>query len=178
MLEIGAVPSDDTLLCLPALADATERLGIDLDGPHRHRGFEIVRGNANRMERFADGAFDTVLCNSTLEHDPRFWLTLAEIRRVTRPGGLVVIGVPGYARLPSDVRLRRLASLPGVPAWIRVPRIALRCSTLTLQVHDFPRDYYRFSPEAVRDVFCEGLREVEIETLLAPPRVIGSGVRG
>lgn len=177
VLEVGAVPGDDTLLCLPALAGAEARVGINLDGPHHHRGAEIVRGDANDMACFADASFDTVLCNATLEHDPRFWLTLAEIRRVVRPGGLVVIGVPGYASLPSDTRLRRLARIPGLSRWIRVPPEALRCSTLTLQVHNYPGDYYRFSPQAVREVFCAGLRDVEVQTLLVPPRIIGSGIR-
>ena len=177
VLEVGATPSDDTLLCLPALAHATRRVGINLDGPHHHRGYEIIRGDAHDLTCFAAGEFDTVLCNATLEHDPRFWLTLAEIRRVARPGGLIAIGVPGFARLPSDTRLRRLAALPGLAHWIRVPRAALRSATLTLQVHDFPGDYYRFSPQAVREVFCAGLRDVAIETLMVPPRVIGSGLR-
>lgn len=177
VLEVGATPTDDTLLCLPALQGAASRVGLNMDGPHRHRDFDIVRGNANDMACFADASFDTVLCNATLEHDPRFWLTLAEIRRVARRDAVVVIGVPGFDRLPSDTRLRRLRSLPGVPQWIRVPPPALPCSTLTLQVHEYPGDYYRFSPQAVREVFCAGLRDVEVETVLVPPRVIGSGIR-
>lgn len=177
VLEVGATPSDDTLLCLPALARCGERLGINLDGPHRHRGIDILGGNANAMPCFADGSFDTVLCNATLEHDPRFWLTLSEIRRVTRPGGLVIIGVPGYATLPSDVRLRRLVEIPGLCRWLRVPREAIGCATFTLQVHSYPGDYYRFSPQAVREVLCEGLRDVDVSTVLMPPRVIGAGRR-
>ncbi|NBP52408.1 MAG: methyltransferase domain-containing protein, partial [Actinobacteria bacterium] len=171
-------PGDDTLLCLPSLRGAESRIGINLDGPHRHRDFEIVRGDANAMHCFPDAIFDTVLCNATLEHDSRFWLTLAEIRRVARQGAVIAIGVPTFDRLPSDTRLRRLLAIPGVPRWIRVPREALHCSTLTLQVHEYPGDYYRFSPQAVREVFCEGLRDVAVETLLVPPRSIGSGIRG
>lgn len=177
VLEVGATPSDDTLLCLPSLREAESLVGINLDGPHRHRGFEIVRGDANRMACFPDAAFDTVLCNATLEHDPKFWLTLSEIRRVAKPGAVVAIGVPGFARLPCDTRLRRLLAIPGLPRWIRVPAEALSCSTLTLQVHEYPGDYYRFSPQAVREVFCEGLRDVSVDMLLVPPRSIGSGIR-
>jgi len=177
VLEVGATPSDDTLLCLPALRHATSLVGINIDGPHRHRGLHIVRGDANDMACFTDADFDTVLCNATLEHDPRFWLTLAEIRRVAKPGAVVVIGVPGFDRLASDTRLRRLRWLPGVPRWIRVPPPALPCSTLTLQVHEYPGDYYRFSPQAVREVFCAGLHDVDVETVLVPPRVIGAGIR-
>ena len=38
VLEIGARPRADTLLSLPALAGARERLGLDLDGPHDWAG--------------------------------------------------------------------------------------------------------------------------------------------
>jgi len=115
VLEIGARPSDDTLLLLPALRGARERLGLDLDGPHVYRGVSIERGDANRMP-YGDGRFDAVVCNSVLEHDPRFWLTLAEIRRVARPGGLVVLGVPGYVDAPPRRALRLLRRLTWLPA--------------------------------------------------------------
>lgn len=43
---------------------------------------------------FKDGSFDTVLCMNVLEHvrDPA--RVLAEIRRVLRPGGFLLFGVP------------------------------------------------------------------------------------
>ena len=43
---------------------------------------------------FADSAFATVLCNSTLEHTQEPWTILKEMGRVTRPGGTGVITVP------------------------------------------------------------------------------------
>jgi ABC-type dipeptide/oligopeptide/nickel transport system permease component len=121
VLEIGAVPTDDTLLCLPALAGARSRIGVNLDGPHRHGDFEILRADANSLASlpgFGDATFDTVLCNSVLEHDPFFWKTLAEMKRVTRPGGTIGIGVPGYAKLPVERRASRLAA---ALSWIGVP---------------------------------------------------------
>jgi ubiquinone/menaquinone biosynthesis C-methylase UbiE len=54
VLEIGAVPSGDSLLTMPALAGAVERVGLNLDGPHRYGGFEIHKGDANRMDCFED----------------------------------------------------------------------------------------------------------------------------
>ena len=39
-----------------------------------------------------------VVCCATLEHDKRFWLSVKEMQRVLRPGGLLVIGVPFYSR--------------------------------------------------------------------------------
>lgn len=171
-LEIGAVPDGSTLLALPELAGASRRVGINLDGPSRFGGFEIVGGNANAMPEFADGYFDLVLCNAVLEHDPRFWLTLGEIRRVLRVGGVAMIGVPGYvrglslgAKLAGRLgRLVRSAWLDGVAA-----------STPVLHVHDYPGDYYRFSEQAMREVFLDGFELLDQRAVMVPPRIIGVG---
>ena len=173
VLEIGARPSPDTLLLLPALRGATRRVGLDLDGPHEHAGFRIERGDANRMP-FPDAHFDTIVCNSVLEHDPRFWLTLAEVRRVARPGALVVLGVPGYVAAPPPRVLRVLRRLTWLPVAGRRLASAL-ASTPTLLVHDFPGDYYRFSEQAMREVLLAGLRDVEVRHVLSPPRILGAG---
>src|SRR5215813_8649589 len=93
VLEIGATPTDDTLLALPALHGARERIGLNMDHACMRRGgdFDIVHGDGNHMP-FPNGRFDTILSNSVLEHDRRFWQTLAELRRVARPGALVILG--------------------------------------------------------------------------------------
>lgn len=173
VLEVGAMPAPDTLLMLPSLAGARERVGINLDGPSRFAGCTILAGNANDMSAFADGSFDTVLCNAMLEHDAWFWKSLSEMQRVLRPGGLAVIGVPAFADLGMARAARLLRFLP-------LPRRlseGLRASTLTLEVHNYPRDYYRFSVEACRTVLLEGLVETEVRQLLIPPRIIGAGVK-
>ena len=175
VLEIGAVASRSTLLCLPALAQARSRIGVNLAGDASFDGFAIVGANANDLASFADASFDTVLCNSVLEHDPRFWLTLAEARRVARPGALIVIGVPGYTAGP-DRRLKRLARVPVIGPVVRRLAPARLASTATLVLHDYPGDYYRFSPQAVREVFLEGLEARAVATLLSPPRLVGSGI--
>ena len=43
---------------------------------------------------FADATFDIILCNHVLEHIPEDTQALSELRRVLRPGGLMLIGVP------------------------------------------------------------------------------------
>lgn len=175
VLEVGAVPDASTLLALPELAGAS-RVGINLDGPSRFGEFEIVGGNANAMPGFADASFDLVLCNAVLEHDPKFWLTLGEIRRVLRAGGIAMLGVPGYLRGQTlGARLgARLAGLAG-----RVVRSAwfdgLAASTPVLQVHDYPGDYYRFSEQAMREVFFAGFEVLEQRAVMVPPRLIGVG---
>ena len=176
VLEIGATPDDSSLLNLPALTSAREKIGINMAGSSRYKDFSILEANANAMTCFSDERFDAVLCNAVLEHDPFFWKTLAEIRRITRAGGLVAIGVPGYRQLPFERILRDwLAKLPRSSQ--RPDGLPLQHSTLTLGVHDFPGDYYRFSEQAVQEVFFEGMKEVEIRTVLVPPRIIGTGIR-
>jgi SAM-dependent methyltransferase len=174
VLEIGARPSADTLLCLPSLRGSARRIGIDLDGPYHANGIDILAGDANQMTMFADGAFDAVLCNSVLEHDRFFWRSLAEIRRVLRPGGLFVVGVPGYGAMsgppfgPLVRLLRRVPGLAGIAG-------ASGASSPTLGLHQFPGDYYRFSRQAVAEIFLANFDSIAVETVLNPPRFIGRG---
>ena len=174
VLEIGARPSADTLLCLPSLAGASERVGLDLDGPHEWRGMTILAGNANRMTLFADSSFDAVLCNSVLEHDARFWLTLAEVHRVIKPGGLFVVGVPGYGAMGSTP-FRRLAGLLRYCPGLRGGIALLRASSATLGLHNAPGDYYRFSEQAVRQIFLAGYEVPQTLSIMMPPRFVGWG---
>ena len=95
VLEIGAMPSKKSLLNMPALENASEKIGLNLDGPHDYAGFQIVKGAVNNMECFEDNRFDLVLCNAVLEHNPFFWVTFAEAARVLSPGGFLVIVAPG-----------------------------------------------------------------------------------
>ncbi len=142
VLELGATPDASTLLCLPALAGARSRIGVNLAGDASFDGFRIVGANANDLgSRFADASFDTVLANSLLEHDPKFWRTLAEMRCVARPGALLIVGVPGYASTDADRRWNRAARLPLVGRLVRRVAGGRLASTSTLVVHHFPGDY-------------------------------------
>ncbi len=177
VLEVGSLAGPDCLLNLPCLAGIGERVGVNLDPQASGDGIRMVVANSNRMDTFEDGTFGTVLCNSTLEHDPRFWLTLAEIRRLTASGGHVVYGVPGFrsmglgSLLPGAGRPMRLLR------WLarRSGSEALPASTATLGVHNFPGDYYRFTEQAVREVFLEGFDDLGTEFVMEPPRIIGWG---
>jgi len=179
VLEIGAVPGHATLLRLPALANATSRIGLSLDEPFRDGDLQILQGNAHEMSAFSDASFDTVLCNAVLEHDPLFWLTLSEMRRVARAGALIAIGVPGYThtRFPLTRPLRRLRTLPIVGRRIRGRFEWLEASAATLGIHNFPGDYYRFSEQAMREVLLHDLRDIQVSEVMRPPRLIGSGFR-
>jgi SAM-dependent methyltransferase len=178
ILEIGAMDSTDSLLRLPALRGARSKVGVDLAGGlSTCKDFQILQADANELSCFPDASFDTVLSNAVHEHDRFFWRSLAEMRRVTRPGGLIVIGVPGFTQLSGEALLGRLSRLSMLRPLIGGRAAGLVASTLCLKIHLFPGDYYRFSPQAVQEVFLEGLRDTEVRTVLTPPRIIGAGVK-
>lgn len=55
---------------------------------------------------FDDGFFDVVVSTEMLEHDPYFWLSLPEMARVLKPGGVLLLTTRGigfpYHEHPSD----------------------------------------------------------------------------
>jgi SAM-dependent methyltransferase len=197
VLEVGAVPSAAALLNMESLARAQRKIGINLAGPAEYRDFQIVQGNANAMTMFADDTFDCVLCNAMLEHDKFFWKSVSEIKRVVKPGGLVVLGTPGYGELglKSLFRPGRAARRGGRSrilvrdyealgdgwraAWSRVLfRLwVLASATPTLGIHSHPGDYYRFSPQAFEQVLLDGFEDVQVQSMLLPPTIIGWGIK-
>lgn len=178
VLEVGAVPGPGSLLNLPALAGAVEKVGVNLDPPARFADYSIVQANANDLSCFADETFDAVISNAVLEHDRFFWKSVAECRRVLRRGGLLVLGVPGFQRSALDRLGPMLRKVPFVRR-LRGHRFwnCLFYSTLTFMVHEFPGDYYRFSPQAVKEVFLADYQQVEVVSVMMPPRLIGSGIK-
>ena len=99
LLEIGYGSG----VFLPELARRTNRLvGIDV-----HSGRDGVAEMASRLDLdvelvdaslfdlpFEDGTFDALVCLSVLEHLTDLDAALRELRRVVRPGGRLVLGVP------------------------------------------------------------------------------------
>jgi SAM-dependent methyltransferase len=84
----------------------------DLFSPGRYTGLDMRAGpnvdivaDAERLP-FADGLFGCVTCLETLEHCRRPWLVVAELRRVLRPGGVLILTVPSIGfplhEYPSD----------------------------------------------------------------------------
>jgi len=181
VLEVGAGPSHATLLDIDAIRFATRRVAVGLDEKlHGWRAdIETHIANANALGMFPEGAFDMVLCNSMLEHDSRFWLSVAELRRVTASQGHLVIGVPSFGRSGGRGRwlraLRSIGRLGLLPQHMVDPVDAAMASTPVLRYHGFPDDYYRFSQNAVQDVLLEGFDLVSCEEVLSPPRVVACG---
>jgi len=177
ILEVGWVSGPDNLLSLESLREASPKIGINLDSAVETPEYRIIQGNANDMHMFEDGYFSAVMCNSTLEHDPYFWKTISEIFRVTNSGGLIVIGVPGYAEMgvstfaSGDSLVKKALNLLSKYTKSNI----LLAGTVTLGIHNYPGDYYRFSEQAVREVFLSGLESISIHRVMHPPRFIGIG---
>jgi ubiquinone/menaquinone biosynthesis C-methylase UbiE len=149
VLEVGTWPIT-TLLNLPGLEHAEERVGVDLEHEHQGAGWSIVKANAHQLPKEWHQRFDLIMCNAMLEHDPQFWQTLGEVRRVAAVGALVIYGAPGFVE--------------GVPE--------------TFAVHRHPVDCYRFGEDAVRHAwFAAGYKDIQHRAVLHPPRIVGWATR-
>lgn len=153
-LEVGGAMGANSLLRCPEL-EGVERDCLNLVAQRSADGITAVTGNANDMRVFDDESFELVVCNATLEHDMHFWLSLAEMKRVLAPGGLLIIGAPGYIKDPEHDRGK---------------------ATPTYRVH-YRFDYYRFSEQAFHEVFFAGMEDVAVQSILRPPRLIGLGFK-
>jgi dolichol-phosphate mannosyltransferase len=84
------------------LEDLGGAVGLDLSMPKLRfmsgRGCRTARGSVFDLP-FRDGTFDEVVFSQVIEHIPRRPGTMAEIRRVLKPGGRLIIGTPDYDRI-------------------------------------------------------------------------------
>ena len=83
--EVSGIELDPT-----AAAAATER------GP-----FDVRIGRLEELP-WDDATFDLITCLDVIEHTPDDRATLTELRRVTRPGGHLLVTVPAYQALWSQ----------------------------------------------------------------------------
>ena len=73
--------------------------GFDVE--RRTEGFTHV-GNAESMDALAAESYDTVLCFEVLEHLPHPQRAVAEMARVLKPGGALLVSVPHLSRLHEE----------------------------------------------------------------------------
>jgi SAM-dependent methyltransferase len=171
VLEVGATPDAGSLFNLSFLK-GKDRVGLNLFASE-FDGVKIIEANANSIP-FDDAFFDIVISNATLEHDPSFWKSASEMRRVLAPGGVLMLGVPGFVQSKVGSLVQGIAArLP----WVVRHANALASATLTYRVHYEEGkfgDYYRFSRMAVEEVLFAGMEVVALETVLTPPRFVGA----
>ncbi len=128
LLEIGANPYFTTYLLKMYRPEARLTLANSFGGAQEQRVQTLVARGANGIEKFAfeftntnvetmrlpydDASFDVVLFCEVLEHlieDPV--RALLELKRVLRPGGLMVLTTPNVARLENAMRMVAGANL-------------------------------------------------------------------
>jgi len=83
--------------------------GIDvkdrrLNSVDRKEDWNLVKADAEAGFPFRDASFDVVICEQVLEHLETPSDVIEDIARVTRSGGLVVIGVPIFPPLLFELR--------------------------------------------------------------------------
>ena len=103
------------LLDVPAgygnLSDLAKKMGFDvtsgdIDPPKFEApGLSCQRVDLNGPLPFPDGAFAVVLCVEGIEHIENPFQLLRELRRVLRPGGVLLLTTPNILSLTSRVRL-------------------------------------------------------------------------
>jgi SAM-dependent methyltransferase len=158
-LEVGAATC--TLLSIPCFeysrkvalnAQKIKKISSEL------QKCELVLGNSNLLD-FADKEFDCVMSSSVLEHDRYFWLSVEEIYRVLKTGGIFVVGIPIYMTLPTDYMN----------------------TTLTFKRHGiaYNADFYRFSEQAVREVILDKfiIHESILVRKYPNPYLVMSGIK-
>ncbi|GAB2447313.1 hypothetical protein GCM10027062_31240 [Nocardioides hungaricus] len=84
---------------------AGRRVAVDLNpdtAAHAEAGVEVLTTRSDQLGDLADGAVDTVFTSNFFEHLPtkaELMATLAECRRITRPGGRLVVLMPNIRHL-------------------------------------------------------------------------------
>ena len=91
--------------------EGNEVVGLDVDRSALAKaealGIEPVQANVEDPLPFEDGSFDAVVAGELLEHLQFPDALVGEIRRVLRPGGVIVGSVPNAYRVQSRLRFLR-----------------------------------------------------------------------
>lgn len=102
LLDIGA-GFGRTFLYLQAadIASRFELVGLDIapdrkDDVYAENPWNIVQGDAEQELEFADNSFDIVVSEQLLEHLNKPEAVLESARRILKPDGLFIVGVPVF----------------------------------------------------------------------------------
>jgi SAM-dependent methyltransferase len=95
VLEVGSMNVNGSVR--PHFNSAASYTGVDfLAGD----GVDLVM-NAHALA-FREASFDLVISTEMLEHDDEFWRSAAEMGRVLKPGGLLILTARGNGFMPHD----------------------------------------------------------------------------
>jgi SAM-dependent methyltransferase len=134
--------------------DGNEVVGLDVDRVALEKaaelGIEPVVANVEEPLPFPDSSFDAVVAGELFEHLRFPEGVVREVRRVLRPGGVLVGSVPNAFRVQSRLRFLR-----GRPP------------------EDDPTHLHMFSPDAVRTLLT-GFDDVHVEYVGGRYRRLGA----
>jgi SAM-dependent methyltransferase len=106
------------------LLEGNSVVGLDVDVAALEKaaalGIEPVRANVEEPLPFEDAAFDAVVAGELFEHLQFPDALVAEIRRVLRPGGVLVGSVPNAFRAQSRLRFLRGRAPEDDPTHLRM----------------------------------------------------------
>lgn len=123
VLEVGAQDFNGSVR--PFFDGVGEYIGTDMQPG---KGVDMVVASQELYMKFNPKVFDVVVCLEMLEHDIEFWVTLANINMVLKPGGKLILTARGATK-GKDGR-------NGESMW----------------EHGYPHDYWRFMPQAVPEL--------------------------
>jgi SAM-dependent methyltransferase len=155
-------------------------VGLDIQ---EGNNVDFVPADPYRWEEVADESFDAVVSANCFEHNAFFWITMAEIARVLRPGGHVCMISPsagGVHRFPLDcwrfypdatAALAAYTGLEAIESYNEAPRF--RKVTFGQRW----RDHLTIArkPDQVDEEFYERLGRITATRLPMPDRAPDSG---
>jgi SAM-dependent methyltransferase len=154
-LAIGDSIGSKAILNVPYIRENKDRIkawGINVQpeacGHWEHMDISLM--DAHRIT-YESGRMDVVLCCMMLEHDPEFWLTLSEVRRVLKPGGAFLLAVPTFLHASNGD--------------------SVAC------YREHGEDYYRFSQRAISKVLMKGFNRLQLILYQDPPRALCYGFK-
>ncbi len=119
VLDVGsAVVADGHMSNREAFANPNwAYVGLDIEpGPN----VDLVVAEPYDWREVADGSHDLVTCSQVFEHTEFFWITILEIGRALKPGGLAFIVAPGSGplhRYPVDCWRFYDDGMPALAKW-------------------------------------------------------------
>ena len=108
---------------------AFDYVGVDMESGNN---VDLVLTDPHDWSEIDSSSFDVVISGQTLEHDPEFWITIAEIARVLRPNGLCCLIAPSTGpmhRYPLDCWRFYADAGPAVLSWAGLEQVETHVET-------------------------------------------------
>lgn len=129
LLDVGCGGGDIVKMAREAGFEAAGvEFSADAVAYGRARGLDVAQGTLEGAA-FPDASFDGVSLFHVLEHLPDPVGTLREVRRILKPGGVLLVQVPNFGSLQAAIFRRQ---------WFPL---------------DVPRHFHQFTPESLQQAF-------------------------